>query len=78
MYGADVKNAQPGWGRKVIHWLCGGVVGEGGTGMVWLWVALGRDVPRIVVGGLGGIGIWPELRVVRREGGGVRVPIIRI
>ena len=41
-----------------------------------LGLALRGDVSR-VVGGLGRVGIWPELRVVWRcERGGVRMPIV--
>lgn len=44
------------------------------NGRVWLWIALvGR-----VVGGLVGVGVWPKLRVVRRECRGIGVPVVRM
>jgi len=77
MHSADVENSQPSWGSKVIHWLCALVVDERGAG-VWLGIALRGDVSR-VVGGLGRVCIWPELRVISgRECGWVRMSIVRM
>src|SRR5579863_9466955 len=76
MHGANIENAQSTRGGKVVWWLCALVIDEGGR-RHWLGLALRGDVSR-VVGGRGGVGIWPKLRVVwRSEGGGVRgMPIV--
>jgi hypothetical protein len=80
MHGADIENAQPSWGGKVIRWLRALVIDERWA-RLWLGLALRGDISRVGVGGLGGgVGIWPELRVVwrRRERGGIRMPIVRM
>jgi hypothetical protein len=77
MHSANIENSQPSWGSKVIHWLRALVVDERGAG-VWLGIALRGDVSR-VVGGLGRVCIWPELRVISgRECGWVRMSIVRM
>jgi len=80
MHGANVENAQPSWGSKVVRWLGALVIDERGC-RLWLGLAVRGDVSRVVgEGGLGGrVGIWPELRVVwRSERGWVRMPIVRM
>ena len=78
MHGANVKNAQPSRSSsKVVRWLRALVVDERRGGDVWLGVALRGNVSR-VLGGLGGVCIWPELRVVMRVSGWVWMPVVRM
>ena len=79
MHGGNVENAKASRGAIVVRWLRAGVIDKG-RDILWLGLALGGDISRVVGGGLGGgVGIWPELRVVgRSERGGVGMPIVRM
>ncbi len=79
MHSAEFKEAKSTRGSKTIWWLLGrGLVDIGSRGYGgWLRIALRGNVSRIVVV-LGWVGVWPKLRVVRRECGWIGMPILRM
>src|SRR5260221_9759050 len=76
VHGGNVENAQPGWCSNLVRWLRARVVGERRGGDLWLGIALRGNVSRVL--GLCGVGIWPELRVVMRVRGWVRLTTVRM
>jgi hypothetical protein len=79
MHSTDVKYAKSTRGdSKVIELLGSGLVDKwiGGYGD-WLRIALRGNVSR-VLSVLGRVGVWPELRFVRRECSGIGMPILRM
>ena len=74
MHRADVKNAKPTRGLPLqpLSRVFVDKRSRGGRDC-WLRIAL---VWVLCV--LGGVGVWPKLRVVRRECRGIGVPIVRV
>ena len=69
----DVKNTNPTRGLPLSRVLVDKRSRGDGD---WLRIALLRNVWVLCM--LGGVGVWPKLRVVRRECRGIGVPIVRM
>ncbi len=78
MHSTEVKNAYSTRGRKILGPLGSGLVDKRTRGYGdWLRIALRGNVSR-VLRMLGRVGVWPKLRVIRRECSGIGMPVLRM